>query len=117
PGESTAGSWRVLRRRGVVRQRPARIPGDWRGGTNAGCRTEHPGGAARILLAYVVRRRHLSRPTLVMARVEDLLWAAVEPSLYITREQYFAGLVGWKLTPHVVDGEVVAIALTKGPEF
>lgn len=49
--------------------------------------------------------------------VEDLLWAAVEPTVYITREQYLASLVGWAIQEHTVGGELVMVVLTKGPEL
>jgi hypothetical protein len=49
--------------------------------------------------------------------VEELIWAAVEPTVYITREQYFAGLDGWEITPHLVGGALVGAALSRGPEF
>ena len=49
--------------------------------------------------------------------VLDLLWESVAPALYITKEQYLAGLDGWEVTPHVVDGAIVAAVLTKGPEL
>ncbi|MDP3909037.1 MAG: hypothetical protein Q8Q14_01480 [Gemmatimonadales bacterium] len=49
--------------------------------------------------------------------IEDLLWAAVEKMVYITREQYLASLAGWSIHPHAVDGEIVGAVLTKGPEL
>lgn len=53
----------------------------------------------------------------MIEKLHALLWAKVEPSLYITREQYIAGLEGWTLTPHDVRGVWMGIALTKGSEF
>ena len=52
-----------------------------------------------------------------MSSLKDLLWAAVEPLVYITREQYLAGLEGWTITPHEADGVLVAVVITRGPEL
>lgn len=53
----------------------------------------------------------------VMGNSENLIWAAVEPTVYITREQFFAGLAGWTVEPQTVNGDLVVLWLTKGPEI
>jgi len=50
-------------------------------------------------------------------RIKDLLWAQVEPQIYITREQYFGRLEGADIQGHEVDGVLVGITITHGSEF
>lgn len=49
--------------------------------------------------------------------LKDLLWAQVEPQVYITREQYFERLEDCDLQWHEENGQVVWATVTKGPEF
>ena len=52
--------------------------------------------------------------------MEDLLdriWARVEPTVYITKAEYLAGLEGWTIIPHKVGSLVVGAVLTKGSEL
>ena len=52
-----------------------------------------------------------------MGDLTDRIWAAVEPSIYLTKEEYLAGLEGWEITPHVIDGETIGAVLVKGTEL
>lgn len=47
----------------------------------------------------------------------DLLWQHRPELLFVTREQFVANLDGWELEPRTVDGEIVGLTLTKGPEL
>lgn len=49
--------------------------------------------------------------------LDDQLWAAVEPTTYVPRAQYFAALDGWTIKPYIVDGAIVGATVTRGPEF
>lgn len=49
--------------------------------------------------------------------IKELLWTSAESTVYITKEQYLAGLEGWSITPHLVAGVLVGAVLTKGPEL
>jgi hypothetical protein len=51
------------------------------------------------------------------ADVADGLWAQVEASVYITREQFLDGLAGWDIEPVRIDGKLAFVAMTKGHEF
>ena len=51
------------------------------------------------------------------ADILELLWAANEDALYITKQQFLAGFVDWDITPHYVDDIMVAAVLNKGSEF
>lgn len=47
----------------------------------------------------------------------ERLWAAIEPTVYISREEYFAALEGWHITPHLAEDAVVGAVITRGPEL
>jgi hypothetical protein len=49
--------------------------------------------------------------------VVDRLWDQVEPTVFITREQFVAGLVGWDIEAVLIDGRLAFAVLVKGPEF
>jgi len=49
--------------------------------------------------------------------VGDRLWAQIEPIVFITREQFLAGLTGWDIEAVTIDGRLAFAVLTKGPEF
>lgn len=51
------------------------------------------------------------------AAVIDALWAQIEPTAYITRDQFARGLDAWEVEPVEVDGELAFAALTQGAEF
>ncbi len=46
-----------------------------------------------------------------------LLWAPIEPLVYISRDQFAAGLAEWDVETVEIDGRPAFIVLTKGPEF
>lgn len=45
--------------------------------------------------------------------LEDRIWSAVEPRIYISREEYFEALSAWAVTPLADVGAV----MVRGPEF
>lgn len=49
--------------------------------------------------------------------VFDALWEQIEPTVFITREQFLRGLEVWAIDPVIIDGELAFVALTQGPEF
>lgn len=49
--------------------------------------------------------------------VADALWAQLEPTVYITRDQFMRGLAEWEIQTVEIDGRPAFITLTKGPEF
>ena len=49
--------------------------------------------------------------------VSDAIWKQVEPSVYISKREFFAALDGWTITPREIDGEVVGATMECGPEF
>ena len=51
------------------------------------------------------------------AMIADLLWQRASEHLFVTREQYLAGLAGWDAARVEDGGELIAVTLTKGPEF
>jgi roadblock/LC7 domain-containing protein len=46
--------------------------------------------------------------------VKDVVWAAVESTVYVRRSQFFDG---WETMPHTAGGGLVGAVLTKGPEL
>lgn len=52
-----------------------------------------------------------------MSAVIDALWAQIEPTVFIQREQFERELDGWEIEPVEIDGKLAIVALTKGPEF
>lgn len=52
-----------------------------------------------------------------MTEVTDLLWAQVEPIVFITREQFDRALEACEIEPVEIDGVLAFAALTKGAEF
>jgi hypothetical protein len=51
------------------------------------------------------------------SEVIDRLWEQVEPTVYITREQWVSGLADWDIEAVRIDGTLAFAALTRGPEF
>tara|TARA_R110000868_G_scaffold155074_2_gene381535 strand:- start:277 stop:642 length:366 start_codon:yes stop_codon:yes gene_type:complete len=49
--------------------------------------------------------------------VLDLLWAQIEPTAYITRDQFARGLDEWEIEPVTINGELSFAALVRGAEF
>ena len=52
-----------------------------------------------------------------MSNLTDLLWQAVEPVMFITKEQFLASLCQWEIDIIETEGEPAFITLTRGPEF
>lgn len=54
-----------------------------------------------------------------MTREEILerVWAQLEPTVYITKADYLAGLEGWEVSGHKVDGTLVCAVFRSGPEI
>lgn len=52
-----------------------------------------------------------------MNAIIDRLWEKDEPFIFVTKEQYAKNLEGWDIQTHVVDGELIFVALVKGPVF
>lgn len=53
-------------------------------------------------------------------KTEDIIeriWVHTEPSVYISRNEFLAGLAGWDIRSIGIDGEIAGATLTKGPEF
>ena len=47
----------------------------------------------------------------------ELLWAANEEAVYITKQQFMAGFEDWAITPHYENGTMVGATISKGSEF
>lgn len=52
-----------------------------------------------------------------MTSLIDQLWAQIESTVFITRDQFERGLAEWEIELVEVDGEAAFAGLTKGPEF
>jgi hypothetical protein len=49
--------------------------------------------------------------------VIDALWEQIEPTVFISRAEFVAGLDGWDIRAEHVDGELAFVTMTNGPEF
>jgi hypothetical protein len=47
----------------------------------------------------------------------ERLWKDVEPTVFITKEQFISGLDGWDLEPVFIDGQLAILTMAKGPAF
>lgn len=47
----------------------------------------------------------------------DRLWEQIEPTVFITKEQFAAGFKDWTIEMVEVDGVAAFVGLTNGPEF
>lgn len=47
----------------------------------------------------------------------EILWLEMEPSVYITRGQFMAGLEDWETRLMEINGVPAMVTFTKGPEF
>jgi hypothetical protein len=47
----------------------------------------------------------------------EKIWRQVEPSVFISRREFMAGLEGWDIAAREIDGEIVGATLVRGPEF
>lgn len=54
---------------------------------------------------------------MLSAATADALWAQVEPQVFITREQFFAGLDGWDVNEIAVGGKPAFVTARRGPLF
>ena len=52
-----------------------------------------------------------------LAEIKGMIWRSLPSSLYISEEMFLAGLEEWDISPLEIDGDLVAAAITKGPEF
>lgn len=52
-----------------------------------------------------------------MMDVRDALWQQVEPIVFITKDQFMAGLAEWEIEPVEIDGTLAFAALQRGSEF
>lgn len=52
-----------------------------------------------------------------IAEIMERIWRQTEPSVFISRREFMAGLEGWDITPREIDGELVGATLVRGPEF
>lgn len=51
------------------------------------------------------------------ADVVDALWEQIEPTVFISRLEFVAGLADWDVEAVRVDDALAFVAMTKGPEF
>lgn len=49
-----------------------------------------------------------------VADIKDRVWAQVEPTVYVGRDEFFEG---WTIDGVEINGELVAAVLTRGPEI
>ena len=47
----------------------------------------------------------------------ERIWQQAEPSVFISRREFFAGLDGWEIEPKEVDGDIIGATLVCGAEF
>lgn len=47
----------------------------------------------------------------------EKIWRQVEPTVFISRQQFIDGLENWEITPRQIDGKIIGATLTDGPEF
>lgn len=52
-----------------------------------------------------------------MTALEDRLWEAAEPALYIDKDEFLRWLQGWDIHPVEIDGDLSFVTLQKGPLF
>ncbi len=46
-----------------------------------------------------------------------MLWAQIEPDVYITRDQFVRGLADWDIEPVLIQGGLAFAGLSRGTEF
>lgn len=51
------------------------------------------------------------------AALLDLMWREIGPTTFVLRSEFVRGLEGWDLEPKELDGDLVGVAMSKGPEF
>jgi hypothetical protein len=51
------------------------------------------------------------------AEIIELIWRQAEPSVFLSRREFIAGLEGWDVSAREIDGETVGATLVRGPEF
>lgn len=51
------------------------------------------------------------------AEITEKIWLQTEPTVFISRREFFASLDDWEITPREIDGEVIGATLRRGPEF
>ena len=51
------------------------------------------------------------------ADILELLWAANEEAVYVTKQEFLAGFEDWAITPHYENGMMVGATINKGSEF
>lgn len=49
--------------------------------------------------------------------VLDRLWEQIEPTVFISKNEWLDGLVGWDIESVEIAGELAFAVLTNGPEF
>lgn len=49
--------------------------------------------------------------------IVEQIWRQTEPTVFISRREFLAGLEGWEIVPREIDGEIIGATLTRGPEF
>lgn len=54
----------------------------------------------------------LSDPVLI-----DIIWARVEPTSFLSKQQFVYGMEGWKISPVWIGGEIAFVTATNGPAF
>lgn len=47
----------------------------------------------------------------------NLLWERAAPQVFVSKEQFLAGLDGWEIVGHEIGGELGWITCQNGPEF
>lgn len=51
------------------------------------------------------------------AELIEKIWSQTEPTVFISRREFFASLDDWDITPREIDGEIAGATLNRGPEF
>lgn len=49
--------------------------------------------------------------------VVEKIWSQVEPTVFVSRQEFLANMAEWEITPREIDGEIIGATLQRGPEF
>lgn len=49
--------------------------------------------------------------------IMENLWRQAEPKVFISRQEFLAGLEGWEIEPRRIDGDIIGVTIVRGAEF
>jgi len=47
----------------------------------------------------------------------EKIWLQTEPTVFLSRREFYASLDGWEITPREIDGEIIGATVRNGPHF